>query len=59
VYLADYLGVGAERVHRSAEEMEHIITPELELELTQLLKDPKVDPHRQPIPPSIVEEAEL
>lgn len=51
VYLVDYLGVGSERVHRSAEEMEHIITPELEAELTLLLKDPKVDPHQQPIPP--------
>lgn len=51
VYLADYLGVGAERVHRNAEEMEHIITPELEKELTLLLKDPKKDPHQQPIPP--------
>lgn len=51
VYLADYLGVGAERVHRSAEEMEHIITPELEEELTVLLNDPKRDPHYQPIPP--------
>lgn len=51
VYLADYLGVGAERVHKSAEEMEHIITPELERELTLLLKDPKMDPHHQPIPP--------
>ncbi|MEM1283519.1 MAG: iron chelate uptake ABC transporter family permease subunit [Chlamydiota bacterium] len=51
VYLADYLGVGSERVHRSAEEMEHIITPELEEELTLLLNDPKQDPHHQPIPP--------
>lgn len=51
VYLVDYLGVGVERVHRSAEEMEHILTPELERELTLLLKDPKQDPHRQPIPP--------
>lgn len=50
VYLVDYLGMGAERVHRSAEEMEHIITPELEKELTLLLKDPKHDPHAQPIP---------
>jgi len=53
VYLADYLGVGAERVHRSAEEMEHIITPELEQELTTLLNDPKRDPHYQPIPPKV------
>lgn len=51
VYLADYLGVGGERVHRNAEEMEHIITPELERELTLLLRDPKTDPHHQPIPP--------
>jgi manganese/zinc/iron transport system permease protein len=50
VYLADYLGVGAERVHYNAEEMEHILTPEIELELTLLLKDPKHDPHDQPIP---------
>jgi manganese/zinc/iron transport system permease protein len=50
VYLSDYLGVGAERVHANAEEMEHIITPELERELTILLKDPKKDPHQQPIP---------
>jgi manganese/zinc/iron transport system permease protein len=51
VYLCDYLGVGAERVHKSAEEIEHILTPELEGELIALLKDPKIDPHHQPIPP--------
>lgn len=51
VYLVDYLGIGAERVHKNAEEMEHILTPELERELTSLLKDPKQDPHHQPIPP--------
>ncbi|MGK5593977.1 MAG: metal ABC transporter permease [Parachlamydiaceae bacterium] len=50
VYLADYLGVGIEKVHKSAEEMEHIITPEIEKELTLLLNDPKEDPHAQPIP---------
>jgi manganese/zinc/iron transport system permease protein len=37
LYLVDYLGVGSERVHRSAEEMEHIITPEIESALTLLL----------------------
>lgn len=50
VYLAEYLGIGAEKVHRSAEEMEHILTPELEQELVKLLHDPQVDPHKQPIP---------
>ncbi len=52
VYLAHYLEVGGERVHRNAEEMEHILTPELERELTLLLKDPKKDPHQQAIPPA-------
>lgn len=51
VYLVDYLGIGAERVHKNAEEMEHILTPELEEQLTVLLNDPKQDPHHQPIPP--------
>lgn len=51
VYLSDYLDMGAEKVHRSAEEMEHIITPEIEEELVKLLKDPQLDPHHQPIPP--------
>ena len=50
VYLAEYLGVQAERVHHNAEEMEHILTPDLERKLTRLLKDPKTDPHQQPIP---------
>jgi manganese/zinc/iron transport system permease protein len=46
-----FLGHGVEKVHRSAEEMEHILTPELEKELSELLGDPKQDPHAQPIPP--------
>lgn len=50
LYLADYVGVGKEKVHASAEEMEHIITPELEKELDALLKSPRYDPHSQPIP---------
>jgi len=50
VYLVDYLGQHAGKVHRSAEEMEHILSPELEKELSELLKDPKQDPHSQPIP---------
>lgn len=54
VYLVDYLGIGSEKVHLNAEEMEHIITPELERELTLLLKDPKRDPHHQPIPPKTI-----
>jgi len=50
VYLFTCLDVQAENVHKSAEEMEHIITPELEEELIKLLGDPKKDPHNQVIP---------
>lgn len=50
VYLVQDLGIDSEKVHHSAEEMEHILTPELEKELTKQLKDPKEDPHQQPIP---------
>lgn len=51
VYLVDYMGQRAEKVHRNAEELEHLITAELEAQLTELLHDPKHDPHHQPIPP--------
>lgn len=50
VYLVDYLGQHATKVHRSAEEMEHILTPQFEKELTELLQNPSTDPHSQPIP---------
>lgn len=50
VYLFQYLKYSQNTVHASAEEMEHVLTPELEKELTALLHDPKKDPHHQPIP---------
>lgn len=50
VYLVNSLGLKVERVHKSAEEMEHILTPELERKLTELLDNPRQDPHDQPIP---------
>ena len=50
VYLVNCLKIGEEKVHRNAEEMEHIITPELEIYLIELLQNPKKDPHEQPIP---------
>lgn len=50
VYLFDYLGIGAEKVHKSAEEIEHILTEDLEKQLTLLLSNPQHDPHHQPIP---------
>lgn len=50
LYLSSKLKFEAQRVHYSAEQMEHILTPEIEEQLTDLLKDPKKDPHHQPIP---------
>lgn len=37
VYLTDYVGLKGPRAHASAEEMEHILTPEIEKELVALL----------------------
>jgi manganese/zinc/iron transport system permease protein len=53
VYLV-HLGQSSEKVHASAEEMEHVITPELEKSLSEYLNHPQVDPHFQPIPSSEV-----
>lgn len=50
LYLTTCLDIDEKRVHHCAEEMEHIITPELEKRLTLLLNDPKNDPHHKPIP---------
>jgi manganese/zinc/iron transport system permease protein len=50
LYLAEQLGFAAEHVHKTAEEMEHILTSEMEERLTRLLENPKHDPHHQPIP---------
>lgn len=50
LYLTQRLGFQVEKVHRTAEEMEHILTPEMEATLTTLLENPKHDPHHQPIP---------
>lgn len=50
LYLSDVLNMHIEKVHGPAEEMEHILTPDLERRLTRLLKNPTLDPHLQPIP---------
>jgi manganese/zinc/iron transport system permease protein len=52
VYLVEYLGQSVEKVHRTAEELEHLFSPALEKELSELLNYPLKDPHEQPIPPS-------
>lgn len=45
-----YMGQGVEKVHHSAEEMEHVLTRDIEKELEELLRHPEKDPHQQPIP---------
>ncbi|MBS3905046.1 MAG: metal ABC transporter permease [Simkania sp.] len=50
VYLVEYMSQGIDRVHRSAEELEHVMDEALEQELERLLGDLTADPHRQPIP---------
>lgn len=50
LYLASMLKLETDKVHKNAEEMEHILTPEIESKLTLLLANPTKDPHEQPIP---------
>jgi manganese/zinc/iron transport system permease protein len=44
------LGCSKDKVHASAEEMEHVLTPEIEAQLMRMLDNPEFDPHNQPIP---------
>lgn len=55
LYLVRYCGMSSERVHPQAEEMEHVLTPEVERELVSLLNNPAYCPHRAPIPPALEE----
>jgi manganese/zinc/iron transport system permease protein len=50
LYLSEYMQLPPDHVHRDAEEMEHILTTELEAELDAVLERPKVDPHGETIP---------
>lgn len=50
VYLTRHLQIPHELVHADAEEIEHLLTPELEAELMRQLGTPSADPHAKPIP---------
>ncbi|MFZ5432213.1 MAG: metal ABC transporter permease [Calditrichota bacterium] len=50
MYLSEYMHLPADHVHRDADQMEHVLTPELEARLEALLERPRVDPHGEPIP---------
>ncbi|MCH9032276.1 MAG: metal ABC transporter permease [candidate division Zixibacteria bacterium] len=50
VYLRNYLGLAADHLHRDADELEHLITPEMERSLQLELNRPEYDPHKKVIP---------
>ncbi|HWR82471.1 MAG TPA: metal ABC transporter permease [Candidatus Deferrimicrobium sp.] len=50
VYLTRFLELPEDHVHRDAEDMEQVLTPEMEELLEKLLDHPEYDPHRQEIP---------
>lgn len=50
VYLSHYLHVAADHVHEDAETIEHLLTPEIEKKLEELLQYPSKDPHQSIIP---------
>jgi manganese/zinc/iron transport system permease protein len=50
VYLTKYLRIAPDHVHEDAETIEHLLTPELEQQLEQLLEFPARDPHQSEIP---------
>lgn len=50
LYLNESMNIAPDHVHDSAEQLEHLITPELEAMLEQRFNFPALDPHQEPIP---------
>ncbi len=50
LYLTQQLHLPSDHVHEDAEGIEHVITPEMEARLIELLNRPEKDPHEQTIP---------
>lgn len=50
LYLTNELDLPSDHVHADAEEIEHVITPDMEHELAATLKYPNEDPHRRSVP---------
>ncbi len=50
MYLTEYVNLSPDHVHDDAENIEHIITPEIEKKLEEQLKYPHKDPHDSTIP---------
>lgn len=52
LYLTRKVEIAPDHVHDDAEEIEHILTPELEARLLAILESPSEDPHARRIPQS-------
>jgi DtxR family Mn-dependent transcriptional regulator len=50
LYLYKLFGYSWDRVHEEAERMDHVISDEFGEKLSELLNDPRFDPHGDPIP---------
>jgi manganese/zinc/iron transport system permease protein len=50
LYLNESMNIAPDHVHESAEQMEHLLTPELEMLLEKRLNYPTLDPHQETIP---------
>ncbi|MFY0644159.1 MAG: metal ABC transporter permease [Bacteroidia bacterium] len=50
LYLSKYFQLATDHLHDDAEGIEHVITPEIEKNLTELLEYPDKDPHESEIP---------
>ena len=50
LYLTEALGYTWDRVHEEADRLEHAISDEFADKISNLLGDPKIDPHGDPIP---------
>ena len=50
LYLSKYFQLATDHLHDDAEGIEHVITPEIEKHLTELLEYPDKDPHESEIP---------
>ncbi|MBK7091686.1 MAG: metal ABC transporter permease [bacterium] len=52
LFLSREFELPEDHLHRDADDIEHIMTPELAAALAVHLDDPRLDPHGKPIPPS-------
>ncbi|RIW15700.1 zinc ABC transporter permease [Algoriphagus lacus] len=50
LYLNESMNIAPDHVHDSAEQLEHLLTPELEALLEKRLNYPTLDPHQETIP---------